>query len=595
MFQLHPPKPTQTTTAMAPTPFLALTRAFFEQFFTSESVTSDVRLRQALIGALAFLLAPGMFLMIELFPEFSFIAIRVRLSRLPMSRLDDLLAWTAFLFTTYSMAATGLVTVMAWNSLTFDRRDAMVLGPLPLKPRTILGAKFCALGLFLLTASLPINFVNATMFASVTADQFGGARMASHFIALLVATVGGGVLSFALIVMLRATVALVGGPHLAAACGPPLQFLCIVGLLSLFIFCPFVLDIPFLSAGFTNALPSAWFVGVFERLRHSPRAFDPRFPIAMLAQRALFVTSVALAGAVTLSIVEFGRHLRFTIAPPASPGVLGNATAARTIARLMAGRNRAARAIADFILLTLARNRAHRAPIAINAAIGTAIIIAALSQHTSDLASVMRPRTAVLWVPLVVGYWTTVGMRASFFIPSELASSWAFRVNAADPATPVWAAVRAAMIAFILPRTLLVTVLLVPLIGWYMVMWHAVVVAAVVVLFIELVALTIDHVPFTQPYRPGHAKLKTRWSVYLAGVYVFAYVPARLELRLGASAPLFATVAGVIAVIAALEIAGHWRSSSGATEPGDEIDESDLSEVTVLDLGGAIYGGTGRQ
>jgi hypothetical protein len=137
-------------------------------------------------------------------------------------------------------------------------------------------------------------------------------------------------------------------------------------------------------------------------------------------------------------------------------------------------------------------------------------------------------------------------------------------------------------------------VLLVPLIGWYVAAWHAVVVAAVVVLFIELVALTSDYVPFTQPYRPGHAKLKTRWSVYLAGVYVFAYVPARLELWLGASAPLFAIVCGVSAFIIALEITGHWRSSSPATEPGDEIDESDLSEFTMLDLGGAIHGTTGR-
>jgi hypothetical protein len=333
---------------------------------------------------------------------------------------------------------------------------------------------------------------------------------------------------------------------------------------------------------------------VFERLRHSPRAFDPRFPFAMLAQRALVVTSVALAGALALSIVEFGRHLRFTIAPPASPGVLGHATIVRTLARLMAGRNRGARAIADFILLTLARNRTQRVPIAINAAIGTAIIIAALSQHTRSLADVMHARTAVLWIPLIVGYWTAVGMRASFFVPSELASSWTFRVNAAGPATPVWAAVRASMIAFILPRTLLVDLVLVPLIGWYMAAWHAVVVSAVIVLFIELGALTIDHIPFTQPYRPGHAKLRTRWSVYLVGVYVFAYVPARLELRLGASAPLFAIVGGVIAVIIALEIVGHWRSSTAAAVPGDEIDESDRSDVTVLDLGGAIHGGAGR-
>jgi hypothetical protein len=121
----------------------------------------------------------------------------------------------------------------------------------------------------------------------------------------------------------------------------------------------------------------------------------------------------------------------------------------------------------------------------------------------------MHPRTAALWVPLVVGYWRTLGMRASFFVPSEHASSWTFRVNAAGPATPVWAAVRAAMIAFILPRALLANVLLAPLIGWHAAAWHAVVVAAVVVLFIELVALTIDYVPFTQPYRPGHISINT--------------------------------------------------------------------------------------
>jgi len=41
--------------------------------------------------------------------------------------VDDLLAWIAFLFTTYSMVSTGFITVLAWDSLTFDRRDAMTL------------------------------------------------------------------------------------------------------------------------------------------------------------------------------------------------------------------------------------------------------------------------------------------------------------------------------------------------------------------------------------------------------------------------------------------------------------------------------------
>src|SRR5262245_32391902 len=230
--------------------------------------------------------------MIELFPDFAFVAIRVRSGRFPMSRLDVLLAWTAFLFTTYSMVSTGFITVMAWNSLTFDRRDAIVLGPLPLRPRTMLGAKLCALGVFLLAAALPINLLNATIFATSTADQFGGAVVVRNFIAFVVATIAPAVLTFALIIMLRGTVALVGGPALAAACGPPLQFLCIVGLLSLVILCPFVMDLSFVGARVTNALPSAWFVGAFERLRHSPRALDPRFPFELLAWRAVVFPSL---------------------------------------------------------------------------------------------------------------------------------------------------------------------------------------------------------------------------------------------------------------------------------------------------------------
>lgn len=65
------------------------------------------------------------------------------------------------------------------------------------------------------------------------------------------------------------------------------------------------------------------------------------------------------------------------------------------------GRNAVARTVADFILLTIARNPARQMTIAINAAIGAAIVIAALSIHARDLASLMHPRTVVLWIPLV--------------------------------------------------------------------------------------------------------------------------------------------------------------------------------------------------
>ena len=44
--------------------------------------------------------------------------------------IETHLAQLAVIFVVYSMVTTGLVTVFIWDTLVFDKRDAMVLGPL---------------------------------------------------------------------------------------------------------------------------------------------------------------------------------------------------------------------------------------------------------------------------------------------------------------------------------------------------------------------------------------------------------------------------------------------------------------------------------
>ena len=44
---------------------------------------------------------------------------------------------------------------------------------------------------------------------------------------------------------------------------------------------------------------------------------------------------------------------------------------------------------------------------------------AALSRAGGSFESLTTPRTIVLWAPLLVAYWMTIGVRASFFVPSE--------------------------------------------------------------------------------------------------------------------------------------------------------------------------------
>ena len=566
-------------------PFVVLFREFFSQFFTSETVSSDDQLRQTLVWVVVFLFLPGVMLMVQLLFEYAGVVIRaIKLQQ--FDRLDDTIEWIAFLYITYSMVTVGFIAVVAWDGLTFDRRDAMVLGPLPLPGATIVTAKLAALGAFLLAAAAAVNLPNACVFAAVTGDQLGAATVVTHFIALLTATSAGAAFVFASLVVLRGAIGLVARPRLAVAVGSLLQFAFVLALLALVILCPAVARIPhsaLVNPTVTGWLPASWFLGLFERMRGSTRAyFQP------LAARALPALAAAVALAVLTSVAGFGRQMQTALAPSAAAGAGGGARFTRALAQRLVRRNPVAVATSDFMLLTLARSRAQQLPIAMNAAVGVAVVLAALTQ-VQDFASLTRPRTVILWIPLVLAYWTTIGMRAAFFVPSELASSWTFSVNAPAPSPGYWSAVRAVTLAVVLPPMLALTAILtVPLFGWSVAVMHALVTCAVVALLAESMALSIDFVPFTRPYAAGHAKLRTRWPLYVLGMYLFAIWPARLELRiLGDWSAALRIAACAAAAIAFLEWRGRRRAAAWMVDPRDEPPDV-LSGLRVLNLGGPM-------
>ena len=144
-----------------------LFRTFFAQFFTSETVTSDVQLRQAIFGVLAFVITPCLLLFPKGFGQYQPLAysgrmqvpaaVIIRLNAVRGLAFDDATEAAVGLLIAYSMITIGLVAAYAWDALTFDRRDAMVLGPLPLRASTIMTAKLAALGALLLGSSLGIG------------------------------------------------------------------------------------------------------------------------------------------------------------------------------------------------------------------------------------------------------------------------------------------------------------------------------------------------------------------------------------------------------------------------------------------------------
>ena len=549
------------------TPFKILWRVFLEQFAANESATSDIQMRRAIIGVITFLVMPGLFLMMNTMSGYELMVKVARARNMPQL-IEGVLAQMAVLFVSYSMISTGLLTAFIWDTLVFDKRDAMVLGPLPLRGRTIVGAKLAALATFLVGTALAVNVISGVSFGFVTGTIDG--RIPQHLAGHLSGTIGGAIFMFCTLVVVRGLLVLLVSARAAETAGSLLQFVFLTAVLC-FMMVP--------TATGQVLPPISWFAALFETIRGSRRP-----SVGPLAQVALIVLPLSMAGAIAVTFAGYWKQMRAALAPSAR--VRGSARIRRRLAALIAGRDRVARATSDFVLTTLARSRIQQAPIAIAAALGVAIIGVAVVSREGGLAELRTPRTVILWIPIVLGYWVVVGLRASFALPTELKAAWAFRVHSQLPSTSYWSGVRAAMFAFAIGPAMLVNALVViPLLGWRVAAIHAPVVALAIAIAAQFASLLVDGVPFTRAYPPGHAKLKTRWQLYLLGMWAVAYVPVRMELAvLNDAWGLGALLAKGAVVLVVLEVAGRYRARKWTLPPEPELDD-DPDAATVLNLG----------
>ena len=559
-------------------PFAILWRVFVEQFTANESATSDLQMRRAIIGVFAFLITPGLYLMMKTMPDYELMLMVAKARNMPQW-IETRLAQLAVIFVVYSMVTTGLVTVFIWDTLVFDKRDAMVLGPLPLRGRTVVAAKLAALATLLLGTALAVNLISGLPFAFVTGGPEG--HILRHLGGHLAGTIGGAVFVFSALVVVRGILVLACSPQFAATAGSFMQFTFMSAVLC-FMMVPTAMGETrpvFLGPEADGWMPMAWFFGLFETLRGS------RHPgVDVLAQRALIALPCAVVAAIAVTFAGYWSQMRAALAPSAR--VSGNAWLRRRLARLFTGRDLIARGTSDFILSTLARSRPQQVPIAICAAIAVGIISVSVSMRAGNLVALQSPRTVVLWIPFVIGYWIIVGLRSSFFMPTELPAAWAFRAHARLPSTSYWSGVRAAIAAFAIVPALAANALIVfPLLGWKVAAWHTIFVCIAMTIAAQCASITINSVPFTRVYPPGHTKLKTRWPLYFGGMYAIVYWPVRWELQIFHDpTAMLQLAAGGMAAIALLEVIGRHAALRWVIQPEAEF-EDDPEALTMLNLG----------
>jgi predicted permease len=569
--------------------FVALIRAFLARFFEPDGATGD--LRAVFAWLLAFLAAPG--LIVPPFVAFAWskfnptdqtqwgwfrVASHLGADALRLASLGDKATYMAF-----ACAATAAVAALVWNRLLPDRRDVLVLGPLPVTASAIVRARLTALLLFALALAVGSHALASLTFgmllAAGSSAAFAVRGIAAHFAASVLASL----FVFSAIVSLQGLVAAAAGPRWFARVSSLLQTALVAATLAA-LFAVGRIG-PAARALFEQGVgwgswwthtPPFWFLGLYESVLGTSNPF-----LQDSARVALAATGAAVACALCVYPLAYRRIAAAALSQLSSPRPRVRDSIRRHALRLLA-RTSPADGVAQFFVATILRVERHRLILA------SAAGVAATWTVTSWLAlpppAMWRyPPVRFFAMPLAVQFLMLAGLRAAAAVPSDLAPAWLFEFTAPNRRDARAALERVMGLFVILP----VAVCSSPVVWWYCgahaAVFHAALTMAVGAALAEVVLGAFTEVPCAHAARPDVETARMRWPLYLAGVVAFTTTFAALEAlfvtsivapgTLGPFAPDLAPWRmGFVAALAALAVLLRKKALSQPTiRDGDEF------------------------
>ncbi len=473
--------------------FNRLVQHFVHRFVDNEMIAAGGEVHQTFVTAMSLLGGAGFTLALVISLRYFFLADRLKVEAMRWMAMSDQL-----LLILLVMAATGLFTVIGWDALFPDKRDAMVLGVLPLETRTILGARLYAIGLFfcVLVAMMQI-------FPGLVAPvaMYPGRWLTAMLVQAVVLTAAAALVFFG--AMAAQGLLLLALPYrwfLRASSG--LQMMTLLGSLSMLVLTPE----PALAARhglwWTGWLPSYWFLSMWRR---------------MMGEGGTWLAGVVTAGVVVVALSTFMLGYRHAMrkvvegAPERSgPGWR------RWSLNWWPGEPRE-RAIFLFVARTMARHRAHRLLLA--AYVGTGLVwvlseVSVLLERGLTKAT-LAPNPVTCMIPLDLAFFVLAGLRVLFSLPAELPANWMFRLTAPGHDAAMARGVRRFLIvAGILPLAIIPAPLLAAAWGWQVAAMHTGIYLLETWLLLELMMRNFHKVPFTCSWMPGQGNLKVKLGIY---------------------------------------------------------------------------------
>jgi hypothetical protein len=534
--------------------FRLLVRHFFGRFSDNEALSPQADPAANLGPILGLLGVPGAFLAILL-------------------QTVVLTGWSLitfrYFFVAFSMIAMAFIVVLKWDALFPDRRDYVILTPLPLRPSIVFLARVTALALFLAVFLAAINSLSVLMWPGVdrggTLAVMGGHLVSCLAAGLFAALAAGAVQGFLITV-------------LPAACFRRVSALLQVLLMSLLVVALFLTPLIGHSVGhlvksghpILYYFPVFWFVGLYEMIR--PATNDP----LLLELGRIGAQSLGLVAVVFL-LTYLPAYRRSALkavdmpaANPSGPGRLRNALDA-TLNRFVLT-TPVQRAVFHFINQTIARSMKHRIFLAVYGGFGIAIAAGSLVSGESGL----------LKLPFALSFLLVSALRAAFNFPSELRANWAFQITENQAtgdymnATRKWVALHA-----IVPLFLLLAPVEFLKFSWPTAVFHLSLGLVSSLLLMEIMFAGFRKVAFTCSYFPGRTNLIGLGVIYLFGFTAYSRCLAALERFLDGMP--FAILGLYAAMLTICVLVARWGNKEREGE--GSLEYNDDGEPAVRSLG----------
>jgi len=452
------------------------------------------------------------------------------------------------------MLVAGLIAVASWDNIFPDRRDAMILSPLPVRPRVVLIAKVAASAAVLGLAVVSLNFASGTALALI----LGGIP---HFLRITAAywftMIAASVFLYGALLTVQGVTALLPR-RLFLRLSAILQIAAFGILVSAYFLEP-KLNTPAALAMATNHqalewLPDYWFFALFNQLAVG---LPPTF--AWLAARAWIGFGASVIGAASSLLLCYLRTMRKTVEEPD----LVPASRGLHLASHLGGGLRSA--IVFFGFRSLARSRQHRLALAFYLSIVLAIALSWLRSNLSAAA----PRSLDANI-VIASFMMTVlavfGLRNVFSLPVSLTANWVWRITQLRSTEKYVAAARSSLIFFaVVPVWLVSAALLLDFRPRLQVAAHLGVLALIGIALVEIALVGFHKVPFACSYLPGKTNVQFIFWGSIVVLATAAVLVGRAELHaLSHPAEYGWIVASLLAVFVALLSFNRYRARSAA-------------------------------